>query len=218
MSDRIELDALAATINQYQKKVREAAEKWQRVQQRSLVTVNTIMGLVSKLVLSSNKALYSKNLSKFYDIEERLTAKLIDHIGRKIPELRRSVDFLSSIVREQEDLRKQLVLNLKDTARYFFDPGSSKSSDWRLIEQAEDFTNMIVEMYSTELQVRLTIVHEMESKPLKPAVYSLLMTIWAAEPYIELGRLEDILEEIVCLEETLNSRLHEIGTATANPV
>ncbi|MFQ5979800.1 MAG: hypothetical protein ACE5OZ_16845 [Candidatus Heimdallarchaeota archaeon] len=206
---------MTSTINQYQKKVREAAEKWQRVQQRSLATVNTVMGLVSKLVLSSNKTLYGKNLSHFDDIEERLTAKLVDHIGRKIPELKRSVDFLSSIVRELEDLRKQLVLNLKDTARYFFEP---ESLDWRLVEQAEEFTNEIVEMYSTELQVRLTIVHEMESKALKPAVYSLLMTVWAAEPYIELGRLEDILEEIVFLEETLNSRLHEIGTATANPV
>lgn len=206
---------MTSTINQYQKKVREAAEKWQRVQQRSLASVNTIMGLVSKLVLSSNKTLYGKDLSKFDEIEERLTAKLVDHIGRKIPELKRSVDFLSSIVRELEDLRKQLVLNLKDTARYFFEP---ESYDWRLVEQAEEFTNEIAEMYSTELQVRLTIVHEMESKALKPAVYSLLMTIWAAEPYIELGRLEDILEEIVFLEETLNSRLQEIGTATANPV
>jgi hypothetical protein len=195
--------------------VREAAEKWQRVQQRSLATVNTVMGLVSKLVLSNNKTLYGKNLSQFDQIEERLTAKLVEHIGKKIPELKRSVEFLSSIVKELENLRKQLVLNLKDTARYFFEP---ESSDWRLVEQVTEFTNEIVEMYSTELQVRLTIVHEMESKPLKPAVYSLLMTIWAAEPYIEIARLEDLLEEIIYLEETLNSRLHEIGTATANPV
>jgi hypothetical protein len=207
------LDTLAATINQYQKKVREAAEKWQRVQQRSLATVNTVMGLVSKLVLSNNKTLYSKNLSQFDGIEERLTAKLVEHIGKRIPELKKSVDFFSSIVKELEDLRKRLVLNLKDTARYFFQPDSR---EWHLVEQAEDFTNEIVEMYSTELQVRLTIVHEMSTKPLKPSVYSLLMTIWAAEPYLEHGRLEDILEEFVCLEETLNSKLHEISTAATN--
>ena len=135
------------------------------------------------------------------------------HIGKRIPELKKSVDFFSSIVKELEDLRKRLVLNLKDTARYFFQP---ESREWHLIEQAEEFTNEIVEMYSTELQVRLTIIHEMSTKPLKPSVYSLLMTIWAAEPYLEHGRLEDILEEIVCLEETLNSKLHEISTTTTN--
>lgn len=202
-------------INLYQKKVREAIEKWQRVQQRSLATVNAIMSLVSKLVLAGNKTLYGEDLSRFDKIDERLTAKLVDHVGKKIPELQRSVDFLSSIVKEMEDLRKQLVFTLKDTARYYFEP---EGSDWHLVEQAEEFTNEIVEMYSTELQVRLIITSEMSSRPLKPAVYSLLMTIWAAEPYIELGRIEDILEEIVYLEENLNSRLNEFGTATANPM
>ncbi len=201
-------------INQYQKKVREAIEKWQRVQQRSLTTVNTIMGLVSKLVLAANKSLYAKDISRFDQIEERLTAKLVEHIGKKIPEMKRSVDLLSAIVKEFDDLRKQLVFNLKDMARYFFEP---ESADWRLVEQAEEFTTEIVDMYSTELQVRQTIVHEMSSKPLQPAVYSLLMTIWAAEPYIEVSRLEDLLEEIIYLEENLNSRIQETGAPPANP-
>ena len=217
MKIRLEVNPLPLEIKEYHKKVLETSEKWQRIQQRSLTTVNTIMGLVSKLVLATNKSLYGKDISRFDQIDERLTAKLVEHIGRKIPELRRSLDLFSSIVKELDEIRKQLVLNLKDIGRFYFEP---ESEDWRLVEQAEEFTNEIFEMYSTELQVRMAIVKEMSGKPLKPPVYSLLMTIWAAEPYLELGRLEDILEEIIFLEENLNSKIQEPGTGTtaANPL
>ncbi|MFX1251185.1 MAG: hypothetical protein ACFFCZ_06225 [Promethearchaeota archaeon] len=179
-------------IDVFRKRIQKLTSDWRKVQEKTSNAVNTILGVVGKIGLVQNKELYGK-LDSFEIIRDSVTYKLLEQINRKVPELRKSIDSYERIVIEMQRLLKAFRSSYRTFIR------SSDRSQIEIMEMADASLEEVVRMFEDELQLRKVIVKEMKN-PLNPGQYTLYMTIWAAEPFVEQNRIIEILEEFDNLE------------------
>jgi hypothetical protein len=179
-------------IDVFRKRIQKLTSDWRKVQEKTSNAVNTILGVVGKIGLVQNKELYGK-LESFEIIRDSVTYKLLEQINRKVPELRKSLDSYERIVIEMQRLLKAFRSSYRTFIR------SSDRSQIEIMEMADASLEEVVRMFEEELQLRKIIVKEMRN-PLNPGQYTLYMTIWAAEPFVEQSRIIEILEEFDNLE------------------
>ncbi|MFX0064067.1 MAG: hypothetical protein ACFFC7_17995 [Candidatus Hermodarchaeota archaeon] len=179
-------------IDVFRKRIQKLTSDWRKVQEKTSNAVNTILGVVGKIGLVQNKELYGK-LESFEIIRDSVTYKLLEQINRKVPELRKSIDSYERIVIEMQRLLKAFRSSYRTFIR------SSDRTQIEIMEMADASLEEVVRMFEEELQLRKIIVKEMRN-PLNPGQYTLYMTIWAAEPFVEQNRIIEILEEFDNLE------------------
>ncbi|MFX1535043.1 MAG: hypothetical protein ACFFDI_12530 [Promethearchaeota archaeon] len=179
-------------IDVFRKRIQKLTSDWRKVQEKTSNAVNTILGVVGKIGLVQNKELYGK-LENYEVIRDSVTYKLLEQINRKVPELRKSIDNYERIVIEMQRLLKAFRSSYRTFIR------SSDRTQIEIMEMADASLEEVVRMFEDELQLRKVIVKEMKN-PLNPGQYTLYMTIWAAEPFVEQNRIIEILEEFDNLE------------------
>ncbi len=227
---------MPVSIRKLKQKIRRVLNKWNEVQGKSSKAVNSLVGIIGKMILAQNDEMFS-DLHNFPEIQERLLYRLANSINSKMPQLEQSLELFrklkqeldSIIVEEQRNLRATLRNASGDThltnTRRRRKRGKDEMVDIdefarevSIIEQAEKHLQEIQQMFELELSLKEHIFHSLIDNALKPQQMTLYLTLWIAEPYLDVERIEEILEEFIYLERALDkSNNHPIALNSSSP-
>lgn len=193
-----------------ERKLNSYTREWRTIQSGSLKTVNSILGLISKLNLVKNKQFYEA--LDFPDLENRMVLALIDQINLKIPNMIKATGAFRNLLEKMTNwaavynrLITSEIRNLVDSNRLQELDSSQKDeieSKIRIREQTLDHILEITKMFETEVQLRIRLIELLQksTNQLNAQLISFYLTIWASEPYIDFNRILEILESFQSLD------------------
>ncbi len=190
-------------IKSLKKQIQIVIKKWGEIHQDSIKSVNSVLGILGKLVLAQNQKLY-EGLENYPELSERLVYRLLTLINERLPLIEKSVRDFEKVYLELESV----VTAYKRSVNSFIKKIENDKSDYtkRQIEIASQtlaYLEDIQNMYETEFYLKKEILSLLPKVGNDPAKLSLYFTIWIAEPYIDLGRIEEILEALLGYEREL---------------
>ncbi|MFX1513112.1 MAG: hypothetical protein ACFFCQ_11040 [Promethearchaeota archaeon] len=195
----------AIAISAYKEKLQQLIKRWIKNQQKSMMTVNAIMALVGKIALAQNKALFEE-LKGFDQIDVRVQYNLTIKINERLPLLLNLIEEFEVTVFEMQKLLHRIEQNFTFALSSHNKRGESLEREVEIIDQVCKNFRIITEMFETELQLKQKIISIFQSKPRKTNLYTLYMTVWAAEPYVEYEKIEELMEESLYLDRELAQR------------
>ena len=183
-------------LEQIKQEIASYRRQWQEIQEKSLRIVMQCLNLVGRLSIISNSELY-RGLEEFGpSLQERLTSSLVEQINKRLPRLNTAVKNFSGVIQRMNTLECQFSITLAKCAK------SLSEHERGPLEQAEDHIREIVAMFESELSLKQSVAKMMSEGGLKPQHYTLYLTIWLHEPYLETGKLDELLSELDYLEKS----------------
>ncbi len=192
----------AIAISAYKDKLQQLIKRWMKAQQKSMMTVNAVMALVGKIALASNKALFEE-LEGFDQLDTRVRYNLILKINERLPLLQSSVEEFETITFEMQKLIHRINQNFTFVISSHDKRGEKLDREIEILDQVTKNFSTITEMFETEQQLKSKLVSILLKNPRKSAEYTLFMTVWAAEPYVEYEKIDELLEESQYLDREL---------------
>jgi hypothetical protein len=172
--------------------------EWRAVQSGSLKTVNTVLGLISKLHLVKSKQFY-EHLDNFPDLNDRLVLSILDQINAKIPELQKTVYDFNKLL-EKVDSWSQVCSKLiqSEIKTAFLSQKEDSIDEIRLMEQTLQHMQEIVTMFEMEVHLRQKILDILKynKSELNAQYWNFYMVVWSIEPYIDFNRINELLESL----------------------
>ena len=190
-----EAPKIAYSVEQIKQELAVYRRQWQEIQEKSLRTIMQCLNLVGRLSIVSNGELY-RGLEEFRTLQERLMSSLIEQINKRIPRLNSAVKAWEQKVQKMTTLERRFSETLAKSTE-----GMSEKERGPL-EQAEDHIKEIVSMFENELALKCAVVKMMSEGAQKPQNYTLYLTIWLHEPYLEPHKLDELLSELDYLEKS----------------
>ena len=212
--------ALPVNIRKLKQKIRRVLNKWNEVQGKSGKAVNSLVGIIGKMILAQNDEMFT-DLQNFPELQERLLYRLANSINSKMPQLEQALELFRKLKHELDGIVQEELRNLRATLRAAAEltttPRRTRrvkkvksldheefSRELSVIEQAEKHLLEIQQMFELELSLKEYIFTSLVDNLLKPQQMTLYLTLWIAEPYLDVERIEEILEEFIYLERALD--------------
>ncbi len=208
-------------IRKLKQKIRRVLNKWNEVQGKSGKAVNSLVGIIGKMILAQNEEMFT-DLQHFPELQERLLYRLASSINSKMPQLEQALELFRKLKQELDNLILEEQRNLRATLRTSTENRTAAmgrrrrrskkaitrdydelSRELSIIEQAEKHLQEIQQMFELELSLKEYIFNSLVDNLLKPQQMTLYLTLWIAEPYLDVERIEEILEEFIYLERSL---------------
>lgn len=207
-------------IRKLKQKIRKILNKWNEVQGKSGKAVNSLVGIIGKMILAQNDEMFT-DLQNFPELQERLLYRLANSINSKMPQLEQALELFRKLKQELDNIVQEEQRNLRAALRNDSNvpatPRKSRRSklaeprdheefarELSVIEQAEKHLHEIQQMFELELSLKEYIFNSLVNNLLKPQQMTLYLTLWIAEPYLDVERIEEILEEFIYLERALD--------------
>ena len=184
-------------FNSIERKLNGFTREWRSIQNASLKSTNSILGLISKLNLVKNKQ-YTEQLTQFPDIQDRLISILIDQINTKLPEIQKTVNEFSKLgekIKNWEDITTKLLKN--EMKKSFQLNETEYLNEIRIIEQTLEQVKEIASMFEIEISLRLKVFDLMQNiskEHFSVQKLSFYLTVWTSEPYLDFNRINEIIE------------------------
>lgn len=129
------------------------------------------------------------SLAPFEDLSSRLTAKLLQEIGNYVPKLQSSLPESEQLVIHMTKIRRQWLSWLTKNHK-------EASPKQRLIlEDMMSNIEKIFPMFVSEIELKRVICQQL-SQVSAPKDYTLYLTIWISEPYLDYNLLDECLENL----------------------
>jgi hypothetical protein len=190
-----------------ERKLNNFTREWRSIQNSSLKSINSIIGLISKLNLVKNKQ-YSEQFPHFPDINDRLIVIIIDQINIKLPDVQKALNDISKLgekIHSWEEITTKILNN--EMKNSFLIEEFDDINEIRLIEQTLEQMKEITLMFRTEISLRHTVfdlLQNISREQFNAQKLSFYLTIWTSEPYLDFNRINEIIENFADLsvEET----------------
>ncbi|MHA1214494.1 MAG: hypothetical protein ACTSR2_02665 [Candidatus Hodarchaeales archaeon] len=187
----------------FKKRLQISQKKWKTIQESSLHTVNSILSVISRLNLAKKPETFSENiLEKFPDIPDRLLYNLTEIINQGVNDLVSHIEHFSEILNEMKKIEHEFQRDFLSMARkYVLNNNNFITRDLEILEQAQSTIQDIIDMYETELALRIQIVNEIkDSNKFQPRRLTANLILWSSEVYIEPLKFRDLIEEFTLVE------------------
>ncbi|MHA1984885.1 MAG: hypothetical protein ACW967_11050 [Candidatus Hodarchaeales archaeon] len=185
-----------------ERKLNGFTREWRSIQNASLKSINSIIGLISKLNLVKHKQ-YSDQFTQFPDINDRLITILIDQINIKLPEVQKALNEFSKLgekILSWEEITTK-ILN-KEMKNVFLIENFDNLNEIRLIEQTLEQMKEITMMFETEITLRhlvFDLLQNISKEQFNAQKLSFYLTVWTSEPYLDFTRINEIIENFADL-------------------
>ncbi|OLS22985.1 MAG: hypothetical protein HeimC3_26820 [Candidatus Heimdallarchaeota archaeon LC_3] len=190
-------------FNSIERKLNGFTREWRSIQNSSLKSTNSILGLISKLNLVKTKQ-YSEQFSQFPDIQDRLISILIDQINIKLPEIQKTVNEFSKLgekIKNWEDITTKLLKNEMKKS-FILNESEGLINEIRIIEQTLEQVKEIASMFEIEISLRhnvFDLIQNISKEQFSVQKLSFYLTVWTSEPYLDFNRINEIIENFVDL-------------------
>ncbi|MHA1972150.1 MAG: hypothetical protein ACTSW1_04085 [Candidatus Hodarchaeales archaeon] len=187
----------------FKKRLQISQKKWNTVQEGSVRTVNSILSVISRISLARKPDTFSETiLRKFPDIPERLLYNLTEIINQCVNDLVSHIKRFTEILDEMKKIEHEFQRDFLSMARkYVLSHENFVARDLEILEQAQTTIQEIIDMYETELALRIQIVNEMkDAYKFQPRKLTTNLILWASEVYIEPLKFRDLIEEFSLVE------------------
>ena len=190
-------------FNSIERKLNGFTREWRSIQNSSLKSTNSILGLISKLNLVKTKQ-YSEQFSQFPDIQDRLISILIDQINIKLPEIQKTVNEFSKLgekIKNWEDITTKLLKNEMKKS-FILNESEGLINEIRIIEQTLEQVKEIASMFEIEISLRhnvFDLIQNISKEQFSVQKLSFYLTVWTSEPYLDFNRINEIIENFADL-------------------
>ena len=185
-----------------ERKLNSFTREWRSIQNASLKSINSIIGLISKLNLIKNKQ-YLEQFTQFPDIHDRLITIIIDQINVKLPDVQKALNEFSKLgekVLSWEEITTK-ILN-KEMKNVFLIEDINNLNEIRLIEQTLEQMKEITLMFDTEISLKHSVfdlLQNISKEQFNAQKLSFYLTVWTSEPYLDFNRINEIIENFADL-------------------